>query len=291
MQSRITVAFLNCRGQSGFNISKQLQIQSYLQNNSIDILHLQECRIDDETFDQCGFLTSNNKVLKNNNQNEYGTASIVKNHFIPEDIIIHNSGRIIIFNIGDITFGNVYLPSGSDGFVRSSRENFCGETIPTLLINSKIHGIIGGDWNNIISNLDCTRHPEVKMSPCLKRLVSTFSWSDTYRSLYPNTKCFSHYYSNARTGNGATRIDRAYSYGDLRVAEAKYTSVAFSDHLSYIVSLQVPDQFETFLSPRSRNFFKTTPTVVKGQVIQQHGGVEESEVVWCPCPSLVGEPC
>ena len=85
MSSRITVAFLNCRGQSGFNISKQLQIESFLQNNSVYILQLQECRIDDETFNQCGFLTSNYNVIKNNSQNEYGTASIVKNHFIPEN--------------------------------------------------------------------------------------------------------------------------------------------------------------------------------------------------------------
>ena len=268
MSSRITVAFLNCRGQSGFNISKQLQIESFLQNNSIDILQLQECRIDDDTFNQCGFLTSNYNVLKNNSQNEYGTASIVKNHFIPEDIILHNSGRIIIFNIGDITFGNVYLPSGSDGNVRASRENFCGETIPTLLINSKLNGIIGGDWNNIISNIDCTRHPESKMSPCLKRLVSTFSWSDSYRSLYPNTKCFSHFYSNARTGDGATRIDRAYFFGDLKVSAAKYVSVAFTDHLSYIVTLQVPTPLESLLSPRSRHFFKTTPAIVKDKVFQ-----------------------
>ena len=268
MSSKITVAYLNCRGQSGFNVSKQLQIQSFLQNYSIDILHLQECRIEDDTFDQCKFLTSNYSVLKNNSQNEYGTASILKNYFNPEKIILHSSGRVIIFSIGNLTFGNIYLPSGSDGIIRASRETYCGETIPTLLINSRDHGIIGGDWNNIIANIDCTRHPEAKLSPCLKRLVRTFSWSDTYRTLYPNNKCFSHFYSNTRVGNGATRIDRAYSYGDITVAEAKYVSVAFSDHLSYIVSLQVPTQVEALSSPKYRQLFKTTPTVVKDRVFQ-----------------------
>ena len=154
MSSKITVAYLNCHGQSGFNVSKKLQIQSFLQNYSIDILHLQECRIEDDTFDQCRFLTSNYSVLKNNSQNEYGTASILKNYFNPENIILHSSGRVIIFSIGNLTFGNIYLPSGSDGIIRASRETYCGETIPTLLINSKDHGIIGGYWNNIISNID-----------------------------------------------------------------------------------------------------------------------------------------
>ena len=224
--------------------------------------------MDDDTFSQCSFVSSNYSVLKNNSHNEYGTASIVKNSLIPEDIILHHSGRIIIFNIGDITFGNVYLPSGTDGPSRGSRENFCGETIPTLLINSKPNGIIGGDWNNIISKADCTRHPEAKMSPCLKRVVNTFSWSDTYRSMYPDTQCFSHFYSNARTGSGATRIDRSYSYGGLTPVDAKYVNVAFSDHLSYIVSVEVPEQLQTLLSPKTRTFFKTTPAIVKDKIFQ-----------------------
>ena len=208
--SILTVAYLNCRGQTGFNVSKQLQIENYLQAHNIDILHLQECKIDDETFSECNFISSNYSVIKNNSHNQYGTASIVKNHFSPEGIILHQSGRLIIFNIGDITFGNVYLPSGTDGPSRASRESFCGETIPTLLINSKSRGLIGGDWNNIICKSDCTRHPEAKISPCLKRVVNTFSWSDTYRCLYPDSMCFSHLYSNDRHGNGATRIDRSY---------------------------------------------------------------------------------
>jgi exonuclease III len=149
--SSINVAYLNCRGQTGFNIPKQLQIENFLQSHGIDILHLQECQIDDDTFIQCNFILSNYSVIQNNSHNQYGTASIVKNSFIPENILLHQSGRIIIFNIGDITFGNVYLPSGTDGPSRTSRENFCGETIPTLLINSKSNGMIGGDWKNIIS--------------------------------------------------------------------------------------------------------------------------------------------
>ena len=76
--------------------------------------------------------------------------------------------------------------------------------------------------------------------------------------------------------------------GDLRVAEAKYTSVAFSDHLSYIVSLQVPDQFETFLSPRSQNFFKTTPIAVKDKVFQAR--LSNSMEEWKKVKSF-GVPC
>ena len=80
----ITVAYVNCRGQTGFNVSKQLQIENYLQTFSIDILHLQESRIDADTFTQCNFLSSNYSVLQNNSHNQYGTASLVKNSLTPE---------------------------------------------------------------------------------------------------------------------------------------------------------------------------------------------------------------
>ena len=264
----LIVGYINCRGQTGFTISKQLQIEIFLQSNNIDVLHLQETRIQDDTFSGCHFIASNYTVIKNNSHNQYGTASLVRNCFFPEDIILHHSGRVILFNIGNITLGNVYLPSGTDGQSRTSRENFCGETLPTLLINAKSSGLIGGDWNNIINHADSTNHPEAKMSPCLKRVVSTFSWTDTYRMLYPNNQCFSHFYSNTRYGNGATRLDRSYSFGNLIPTEAKYIGVAFSDHLSYIVSLSLPCQLQLLLSPKTRPFFKTTPAVIKDKVFQ-----------------------
>ena len=56
-----------------------------------------------------------------------------------------NGGRIITFDIENITFCNVYLPSGNDATFRANRENYLRETIPALLINSKDTGCIGGD--------------------------------------------------------------------------------------------------------------------------------------------------
>ena len=83
----ITVAYLNCHGQSGFTISKQLQIEKFLQNQDIDILHLQESKIIDDTFAECTFIASNYSVIQNNSHNQYGTASLVRNSLFPEDII------------------------------------------------------------------------------------------------------------------------------------------------------------------------------------------------------------
>ena len=44
--------------------------------------------------------------------------------------------------------------------------------------------------------------------------------------------------------------------------------MVFSDHLSYIVTLQVPNQLQTLISPKSRTFFKTTPLIVKDKQFQ-----------------------
>ena len=76
----IVIAYLNCVGQTKFPIFKQLEIESFVCSNKIDILHLQECRIDDDSFSQCGFLTSNYNLLSNNKPDEsyYGTASLVR---------------------------------------------------------------------------------------------------------------------------------------------------------------------------------------------------------------------
>ena len=81
--------------------------------------------------------------------------------------------------------------------------------------------------------------------------------------MYPNSQCFSHYYQG-----GATRIDRSYSFGELSVTEARYVSIAFSDHLSYITTFQTPPYMHTLVSPRARPFFKTTPVVMKDKVFQ-----------------------
>ena len=264
----IVLAYLNCRGQSGFHESKQLQIEHFIKVNSIDILHLQESHIEDNTFSQCKFISSNFNIIQNNSPSKYGTASLVKSSLSAADIILHHSGRIILFNVGEVTFGNFYLPSGTDGPSRTSRENYCGDIIPNLMINSKTSGIVGGDWNNIISKNDCTRYPEAKMSPCLKRVTTTFSWVDTFRHLHPDCRVFSHYYGHHSAGGGATRIDRSYCFGEIKPLEAKYSSVAFSDHMSLIVKIQLPQSLSTGLCPRTRPIFKTKPEVITDPVFK-----------------------
>ena len=260
---------IHLNGQSGLTISKEKQNEDFIKRKDIDIIHTQEINISEEAFSQCNYILSNFNIIQNNALNKYGTASLVKNDFNPENIKMDTHGRAIFFDILGMTFGNVYLHSGTDGASRNDRENYCAETVPQLLVNCQGAGCWGGDLNCITSAMDCTHNPGSKLSPSLKRLINTFSHVDSFRSLYPDIKSFSRYYSRGGEDVGASRIDRNYHWGDITVIDAEYDAVAFSDHMAHIVTVCLPDNLALIRSPRSRPFFKTSPEVVMDRMFKQ----------------------
>ena len=96
----VNIAYINCYGQSKFPISKQLEIQSFICQNKLDIVHLQECKIDEDSFAQCGFLTSNFNVFSNNKPDGsfFGTASLVRSDLDVTSIHTDDDGRVFVFN-------------------------------------------------------------------------------------------------------------------------------------------------------------------------------------------------
>ena len=46
----LTISYLNIRGQTGFKVDKQFQVEDFLKQSKSDILHLQEIHIEDGTF-------------------------------------------------------------------------------------------------------------------------------------------------------------------------------------------------------------------------------------------------
>ena len=249
-------------------ISKQKQIEDFLSRENIDILHLQEINVEEETFSQCNFILSNYHVVQNNAFNKYGTASIIRSNFNPENIKMDTNGRSIFFDISGLTFGNIYFHSGTDAISRSSREKLCSEVIPDLLVDCKENGCWGGDFNCITKAEDCTHNPESKTSPSLKRLLQAFSMTDSFRVLFPDISSYSRYYSRGGGEVGASRIDRSYHWGNVNVVNAKYEAVAFTDHLAHIVVLQPPVDMMHSVSPKSKPFFKTSPELVRDEVFK-----------------------
>ena len=274
----LNIGFMNIHGQTGLSKAKQVQIESFLTAQHLDILHLQEIHIDEDSFSVCEKISSSYNVISNNAASKYGTATLVKSELVPENILMDTQGRAIVFNIGSVTLSNLYLPSGTDGGSRAQRENYFSEIIPQLLLNRLDSGIIGGDMNCITHNIDCTHHPEAKKSPSLARMVNTFEMVDSFRSLFPNRKIFSHYYKSTQLVQGATRIDRSYNWGEIDVKDAKYVPVALSDHMAYIVSISVPGLPSSMVSPRSRPLFKVRPEVISDKVFQER--LVESMADW-----------
>ena len=275
--SFLTVAYLNIHGQTKLPTAKQLQIQDIIKTNKIDILHMQECEINSETFSTCDLLSSSFNIISNNSQNGFGTASLVRSDLNFQNVKCDTAGRGIVFDIGKMTFGNFYAHSGTNGTSRANRETFCGEIIPNLLINRQSSGCIGGDFNMIINKQDATTHQTAKMSPTFQRVVSTFSLVDSFRMLYPTVKQFSRYYSSGQ-GQGATRIDRCYHYGDVKIKSAKYIPIAFSDHQAHVITIELPDPFSRLLCPESKPSFRIKAEVVLDDIFQKQ--LSEAMEVW-----------
>ena len=263
----LVVIYLNIKGQTGFPTEKQIQVENLLKSSNCDILHLQEINIDDDTFDQCSYIKSNYSVIPNNAENKYGTASLIKNDLHAENICLDTNGRFIFFDVSGVTFGNLYLPSGTDGQTRAKRESYFGEIIPNMMVNCKSIGCVGGDFNCIIDKCDATNNPEAKYSPCLMRLVKAFKWTDSFRLIHQNKRSFSRYYESKGTV-GASRLDRQYQWGDLSILSADYSSIAFSDHLAHIVQIKVPVSLARLLGPKSRPIFKIKEDVAYDKLFQ-----------------------
>ena len=169
----LRIGFMNIRGQSGLPISKQIQIEAFIIREKLDILHLQEVNISEDSFSTCNTISGRFGIISNNAVNKYGTASIIKSELSPENILFDTKGRMIVFDLGGLTLANMYLPSGSDAVSKAKREEYFSTTLPQLLVNRQDAGCI-----------DCTNYASSKMSQCLAQLVRTFNLSDSYRVLH-----------------------------------------------------------------------------------------------------------
>ena len=220
-EGELVIASLNIQGQSCLNLGKQIQIEDFIKYNNIDILHCQEISISPDSFNSCKYICNNFNIIQNNSPNNpFGTASLVRSDLNIENVRCDTEGRALVFDIANITFGNFYIPSGNEKHMRQKREEYFSKMIPELLVRKKKNGIICADFNSIIDKKDATNNAEQKLSPSLKRLVNVFSMKDSFRTLHPEVKIFSRYYRSEEYGDGATRIDRSYHFGEVVVKEA-----------------------------------------------------------------------
>ena len=118
----LNIGILNICGQTGLIESKQERIECFILKHQLDILHLQECHISEDTFSKCAVISSSYNIVNNISSTKYGTASLVKNDLNVENVQFDSNGRVIVFDVCDMTVGNIYLPSGTDNPTRVKGE-------------------------------------------------------------------------------------------------------------------------------------------------------------------------
>ena len=99
----LTISYLNIRGQTGFHLEKQSQIEEFLRYSQSDIWHIQEAHVGEDTFRECNYIENNYSVISNKATNKYGTASLIKNDLQVENIKCDTGGRVILFEISGVT--------------------------------------------------------------------------------------------------------------------------------------------------------------------------------------------
>ena len=105
----LKVGFINIRGQTGLKLPKHLQIENFIRENCLDILHLQESNIEEDTFSECTLIASSFNLIVNNSQNKYGTSFIGYNINVPIFGSSKTVHRILLGQIHSIKNANFSL--------------------------------------------------------------------------------------------------------------------------------------------------------------------------------------
>ena len=91
-EKSLSIGYINLRAQTGFGLPKRIQVEQFLKSYKIDILHLQEAQIREDTFDMYDIITSNYEIIANNASNQYGIVSLVADNLQPTNIKVDTQG-------------------------------------------------------------------------------------------------------------------------------------------------------------------------------------------------------
>ena len=192
------------------NINHTNQMSSIvdlLKTESPHILFLQECPLNslqlNEIVERLGYIAFSSLNFATPVP-QPGVAAIYLKTLPISEIMILEPGRLLLIETFEYSFINIYAPSGSNN--KHSRNIMFGETLPRSLISKKVMPILIGDFNCVISPLDCEENFRNKNCVALTDLVKTFTYHDIYRTLYPNKIEYSYFSANSTP----SRLDRAY---------------------------------------------------------------------------------
>ena len=172
------------------------------------------------------------------NPTALGTGFLWQSQLQVSDVYSVVECRGQALKIGQYTFINLYVPSGSQN--RQARRDFFGQDIFTLVrsFDQFSYPVLGGDFNCVLSAKDTERNFSSKQCPALKDLVETFNYLDAYRVLHPEGNDFSFH----RPSCAASRLDRFYIPQNLmqHVKSVTYQA-SLGDHHCVGMILNLPD--------------------------------------------------
>jgi exodeoxyribonuclease-3 len=179
----------------------------------------------------------------------------------PDNVVIgmnasdyDSEGRVILFDFGDISFLNVYIPSGTTGDVRQDfKMKFLDDFLSFLknLRKDKPNLLVCGDFN--IAHREIDIHNPVSNKKTSGFLPEERAWIDkllesgfvdTFRHMNPDTVKYSwwSFRSNARSKNLGWRLDY-HMVTELLAARIKDAGImndaAHSDHCPVWVDLDI----------------------------------------------------
>ena len=155
-------------------VDKQRKLHSFISYNKIDIILLQEHNA--KSVDILDYLADFFTIYFNPTiALKGGTAILIDKRLDTEvsKIYLHPSSRItkIALNLQgySIDLFCVYAHSGNN--VCREREEFFEKELLPLIRNKSDKVIVGGDWNSIISDRDCSNPRNSYLSKNLKNIV------------------------------------------------------------------------------------------------------------------------
>ena len=175
-----------------------------LRSDLPDLVFLQECIESSDslnhTFNRFGYRGFSSIC----EERGHGVAVLYRDTLPIQDILPLEPGALLLVNLEDISFINIYAPSGNA--LKAERRKFFSET---LLRNLQLRGntpILIGDFNCVLHRQDTIDNFKNKQCFALSELVNLFGYLDGFRVKYPMDIAFTF----NRPSCSPSRLDRIY---------------------------------------------------------------------------------
>ena len=217
-----------------------------------------------------------------------GVGVIYKNSLEILEIHAWQPGRILYVKLSDVSFVNVYAPSGQTK--KHERNIFYSETLLRNLSVKSCLPILLGDFNCILKRDDTTANFGSKFCRPLHDLVNVMNYTDAWTHLHPGVVEFTFF----RRGVAPSRLDRIYVPGHLvsEIQSIRHQATT-SDHRAVIMGLNldtvnyIPERHSAYwklnVSILSHADFMPNFTRLWTNLLSKEANFDTTDIWWEEC--------